>query len=117
MPGEAMSTRTGRRPGPNATRGAIVSAARRQFAELGYDRTTMRSIAAEAGVDPALVIRFYTSKQQLFLMLNELPFDAAAIIPGLVSGARGKIGERLARFIVGILETEDGRARITGMVR
>jgi AcrR family transcriptional regulator len=117
MPGEAMSTRTGRRPGPNATRGAIVRAARRQFAELGYDRTTMRSIAGEAGVDPALVIRFFTSKQQLFLRLNELPFDAAAIIPELVSGPRGKVGERLARFIVGMLETQDGRARITSMVR
>lgn len=117
MPGEAMSTRTGRRPGPNATRGAIIRAARRQFAELGYDRTTMRSIAGEAGVDPALVIRFFTSKQQLFLRLNELPFDAAAIIPQLVSGPRGKAGERVARFIVGMLETQDGRARITSMVR
>jgi AcrR family transcriptional regulator len=112
-----MSTRTGRRPGPNATRAAIVRAARRQFAELGYDRTTMRSIASEAGVDPALVIRFYKSKQQLFVQLNELPFDAATILPGLVSGARGKAGVRLAQFIVGLLETPDGRAQITGMVR
>jgi AcrR family transcriptional regulator len=112
-----MSTRTGRRPGPNATRAAIIRAAKRQFAELGYDRTTMRSIASEAGVDPALVTRFFSSKQQLFLQLSELPFDAAAIIPEVVGGARAKIGERLAGFVVGVLETPDGRARITGMVR
>jgi len=112
-----MSTRTGRRPGPNATRDTIVRAARRQFAAIGYDRTTMRSIASEAGVDPALVIRFYTSKQQLFLSLTKLPFDAAAVIPELISGPREETGERLARFIVGVLETEDGRAPLTGMVR
>jgi AcrR family transcriptional regulator len=112
-----MSTRTGRRPGPNETRGAIISAARRQFAELGYDRTTMRSIAGEAGVDPALVIRFYKSKQQLFVQLSKLPFDAATIIPELVSGAPEQTGERLAQFLVGVLETADGRARFTGLVR
>jgi AcrR family transcriptional regulator len=112
-----MSRRTGRRPGPNATRDAIVRAAQRQFAELGYDRTSLRSIASEAGVDPALLIRFYESKQQLFLHLYEFPFDMATVLPGLVAGQREEIGERLAHFIVGLLETEDGQARMTGIVR
>ena len=112
-----MNTRTGRRPGPNATRDSILRAARRQFAEFGYDRTTMRSIASEAGVDPALVMRFYASKQRLFLLITRLPFDAATVIPELIRGPRGKTGERLARFIVGVLETEEGQAALTGMVR
>src|SRR5215207_3013663 len=48
--------RSGRRPGPTTTRDAIAAAARRQFAELGYDRATIRGIAGEAGVDGALVL-------------------------------------------------------------
>ena len=48
--------RTGRRPGPSSTRDEILRAARRRFAEGGYERATFRSIAADAGVDPALVV-------------------------------------------------------------
>ena len=62
-----VAKRAGRRPGNSGTREAILEAARRQFADLGYDRTTLRSVAAEAGVDPALVVHFFGSKQQLFL--------------------------------------------------
>jgi AcrR family transcriptional regulator len=45
--------RSGRRPGKPQTRGAILEAARQLFAEHGFDKTTMRAIAAGAGVDPA----------------------------------------------------------------
>ena len=47
-----ISKRSGRRPGPTTTREAIADAARRQFAELGYDRTTMRGIASRVVVGP-----------------------------------------------------------------
>ena len=53
MSSESSAKRSGRRPGPTTTREAIAEAARRQFAELGYDRTTLRGIAGEAGVDVA----------------------------------------------------------------
>lgn len=46
--------RIGRRPGPSSTREDILHAARRRFAQQGYDRATFRNIAADAGVDPAL---------------------------------------------------------------
>ena len=49
---------TGRRKGGNETRALIEAAARRQFAELGFERTSLRGIAQEAGVDPALVSHF-----------------------------------------------------------
>jgi AcrR family transcriptional regulator len=111
------SRRPGRRPGDSGTREAILRAARRQFSELGYDRTSLRSIAAEAGVDPTLVSHFHGSKQQLFVTVVELPFEPAVVLPRLLSGDRETVGLRLARFFVGVLESEQGRQRITGLVR
>jgi AcrR family transcriptional regulator len=109
--------RTGRRPGKSGTREAILRAARSQFGELGYDRTTIRSIAAEAGVDPALVLHFFGSKQRLFLEVVELPFEPAAVLPGLLAGDRRKVGERLARLFLAALDDEDARNRWTSMIR
>ena len=112
-----VTKRTGRRAGDSGTRQAIEEAARRQFAERGFDRTSLRSIAKEAGVDPTLVSHFFGTKQALFVKVVELPFDPAAVLPGLLAGDRDEIGLRLARFIIGVLESEEGRQRITGLVR
>jgi AcrR family transcriptional regulator len=109
--------RRGRRPGPSGTREGITRAARRQFAEAGYDRTTIRSIAAEAAVDPALVIHYFGSKQQLLLAVVELPFEPEDVLPRLLEGPRASVGERLARFVLGVLEDPDARAKWTGMIR
>jgi AcrR family transcriptional regulator len=109
--------RPGRRPGDSGTREAILRAAGKQFAERGYDRTSLRSIALEAGVDPTLVSHFYGSKQQLFVTVVELPFDPAVVLPQLLEGDRQGIGLRLARFILGMLESDEGRRRMTGIVR
>jgi AcrR family transcriptional regulator len=107
----------GRRPGSNRTREAILGSARRLFAELGYDRTTIRAVAAEAGVDAALVIHFFGSKQQLFLSVVELPFEPAEVLPRLLEGDRATVGDRFAGFLVSILDNPDARGRLTGMVR
>jgi AcrR family transcriptional regulator len=48
------------------TRAAILDAARRRFAEQGYDRTTIRAVAADANIDPSMVMRYYGSKERLF---------------------------------------------------
>lgn len=109
--------RSGRRPGESGTREAILTAAGRQFAELGYDRTSMRQVALEAGVDPTLVSHFHGSKQQLFLAVVELPFSPAEVLPELLAGDRGQVGLRLARFALGVLESEPGRGRVVGLVR
>lgn len=108
---------SGRRPGENTTRTAILEAARRQFAALGYDRASIRAIAQDAGVDPALVLHFFGSKQRLFVVVAELPFDPLRVLPELLAGDRGGIGERLARFVVATLDSDDGRRRLTGLVR
>jgi AcrR family transcriptional regulator len=108
---------SGRRPGESGTREAIHCAAARQFADAGFDRTSMRSVAAEAGVDPALVTHFFGSKQRLFVAVTQLPVDPEDVLRVLLDGDRATIGERLARFLVGVFESETGRRRITGMVR
>jgi AcrR family transcriptional regulator len=109
--------RRGRRPGPSRTREGIAQAARRQFAALGYDRTTIRSVAAEAGVDPALVVHYFGSKQRLFLTAIELPFEVTDLVAQLESGPRDRVGERVARFALEVLGDPGARARWTGMIR
>ncbi|MCZ8381040.1 TetR family transcriptional regulator [Mycobacterium sp. CPCC 205372] len=49
-----------------ATRADILAAARRRFGVDGYERTTLRAVAADVGVDAALVIRYFGTKQALF---------------------------------------------------
>jgi hypothetical protein len=68
-------------------------------------------------VDPALVSHYHGSKQALFVASVELPFNPSAVLPEILQGDRETIGLRLATFLVGVLESDEGRRRITGMVR
>ncbi len=70
-----MSAVLGRRPGHADTRGDIVDAAKRVFAGKGYDGASLRAIAREAGVDPALVHHYFDGKASLFVAAMALPFD------------------------------------------
>ena len=57
------------------TRADILAAARARFGAEGYERTTLRGVAADVGVDPALVIRYFGSKQDLFAAAAEFTLD------------------------------------------
>jgi AcrR family transcriptional regulator len=57
------------------TRADILVAARLRFGSDGYERTTLRAVAADVGVDPALVIRYFGSKQDLFAAAAEFTLD------------------------------------------
>jgi AcrR family transcriptional regulator len=57
------------------TRADILAAARLRFGSDGYERTTLRAVAADVGVDPALVIRYFGSKQELFAAAAEFTLD------------------------------------------
>src|SRR5260370_38533039 len=96
--------RAGRRPGANQTRDAILQAARRRFAESGYDRPTIRAIAAEAGVAPGLVRHFFGSKQRLFALAVQTQPDPAQVAATLAAGDAAKAGAPVARFIIGMLD-------------
>jgi AcrR family transcriptional regulator len=117
MSSESSAKRSGRRPGPTTTREAIAEAARRQFAELGYDRATLRGIAGEAGVDAALVVRFYGSKDALFSEVMALPPAVAEALASLADGPTATIGRRFAEVIVGMLENPRSRSIIVGRIR
>lgn len=78
-----------------ATRAALLAAARSRFAELGYDATSLRDIAADAGVDAALVSRYFGGKDELFAEALAACDDKS----WLEGGAEG-LGERMSRLIM-----------------
>src|SRR5689334_12168025 len=74
----------GRPRNPDATRADILAAARARFGRDGYERTTLRAVAADVGIDPALVIRYFGSKEGLFASAAELVLnlpDLAGVEP------------------------------------
>lgn len=79
-----------------ATRAAILAAARERFAADGYEAATIRAIASDAGADPALVMRYYGSKDQLFA----LAADVDLRIPAFEGVSRSRLGAALvAHFL------------------
>ncbi|HEY2983916.1 MAG TPA: TetR family transcriptional regulator [Jatrophihabitantaceae bacterium] len=91
--------RPGRRPGPSSTRPEILAAARTLFASRGYHATTVRDIAAEAGVNAALVHHYFGSKDQVFVAAMNLPLNPADLISRLrYGGPRAQLGERVVRL-------------------
>jgi AcrR family transcriptional regulator len=109
--------RSGRRRGRSDTREAILAAAGRHFAEHGYDRASLRGIATEAGVDQKLIAHFFGSKQQVFVAAVGLPFNPGEVLPAILAGNRDSLGERLAAFLVNVLEQPELHQRLTGVVR
>lgn len=94
-----------------ATRAAILSAARSRFAEDGYDHASVRGIAAEAGVDPALVLRYFGSKEELFAtVLNE-----SGSVRDLLEGPREEFGVRTARRLL-LDPLEDDKQRMLQII-
>jgi AcrR family transcriptional regulator len=110
-------SRPGRRPGETRTREAIAAAARRQFGERGYDATTIRSIADEAGVDPALVLQFFGSKDRLFTTSIDWPFDPATEIAAILEDHPANAGRRLVALFVDTWDAESGRNPIVAQLR
>jgi AcrR family transcriptional regulator len=100
--------RTGRRPGNQDTRQAILAAAKQAFAERGYDKASIRQIATSAGVDPALVHHYFGTKDQLFLAMMEMPIDPAEILPKIVIGGPDGIGERMVRAFLTVWDSPAG---------
>ncbi len=95
-----MTARPGRRPGKADTRAHIVAAARAAFAELGYERASIRGIARRASVDPALVHHYFADKSELYIETMHLPMDPHQVQADVVGGPGGFSGERLVeRFL------------------
>lgn len=109
---------SGRRPGPSGTRDAILSAARRRFAEAGYRRTALRAIAADAGVDQKLIAHYFGTKQQLFVTAIGLPIDPTAVLPAVLRDAtEAQVAERLAWGVAQLLGDPQLHERLVAALR
>ena len=104
--------RSGRRPGNQDTRSAILDAARRIFAEKGFDKASIRAIAGDAGVDPALVHHYFGTKEKLFLASMNAPINPGELIPQALAGPRAQAGERLIRLVLTVWDSPAGAAAL-----
>lgn len=109
--------RPGRPSGGSDTRAQILAAARAEFAERGFDRTTMREIARVAGVDSALVHHYFGTKQRIFIACVQLPIDPSEIVGSILTGPRADLGTSLARMFLGVYEDEAARASVLALLR
>ena len=108
--------RTGRRPAAGGTRDRILAAARTDFGKGGYDGTTIRGIAAQAKVDPALVMHYFESKDGVFRAAVKFPVDPAEFIPRLLAPGLVGLGERLVRVFVETWDSPAG-SPLLGLIR
>ncbi|MFF5036650.1 TetR/AcrR family transcriptional regulator [Nocardia salmonicida] len=114
--GTAKSGRTGRRPGNADTRLAILDAARVRFAGTGFDKTSIRAIAADADVDPALVHHYFGNKQQLFAAAVDFPVDPDTTLLAVDAAPLDELGQTIVRAVVAVWDSPAGPG-IVAMVR
>ena len=112
-----QTRRSGRRPGSSGTRQAILVAARHQFVAAGFGGSSIRSIAAEAGVDPSLVIHYFGSKDSLLGAVMAWPIDLDEIAEQVVAPGPEGVGERLVRFFLAQWDDPSKRHPLTVIVR
>ncbi len=111
------TARRGRRPGAPDTKAAILAAARAQFAAQGFGRTTIRGVAGEAGVDPALVHHYFGSKDDLFVAALELPLDPRTVIGPALAGGLDGAAERLLTAFLSVWDDPGMQASLLVVVR
>jgi AcrR family transcriptional regulator len=109
--------RSGRRPGECSTRDGILEAARASFAERGYDRATIRDIAARAKVDPALVIHYFGSKEALFTEALQLPLQPGEVFARGMAAGPDHLGATVVRTFLESWEPPERRVRLLAMLR
>jgi AcrR family transcriptional regulator len=95
------------------TRATIFASARRLFAVHGYDGTSVRDIAADAGIDPALVIRYFGSKDALFAEASDFKLD----LPPVDGAMRSIAGEYMVQNFLDIWEGPEAGGAFTVLLR
>ena len=109
--------RTGRRPGVSGTREAILDAARRAFAEQGYQRATIRGVARLAGVDPALVHHYFGTKQELFVAAVRLPVNPVDQLTAVLAAEPDQVGPRIVATFLSIWDHAAGQNPLLALIR
>lgn len=100
--------RRGRRAGGEDTRAGLLSAARAEFAERGFDGATVRRIAQRAGVDAAMVNHWFGGKEQLFTASIEMPLDPTTVRETVLQGDPEEIGSRIVHRFLTVWDTAGG---------
>jgi AcrR family transcriptional regulator len=108
-----MADSQGRTPKSERTRAAILAAARELFAAHGYERTTVRDIAARASIDAAMVVRYFGSKDALFARAAD--FDLR--LPTLEDVPPSEIGATLVRHAIELWEGGSARSGLVILLR
>jgi len=116
-PAAAKPRRRGRPRGRSDTRERILAAAADEFAAHGYDATTVRGIAARAGVDSALVHHYFGTKADLLAESIGAPLRPDRELPRLLAGDRARLGEEIVRFVLSTFERSDVRKRGVALLR
>ncbi len=114
---ERVTPRRGRRPGSPDTRAAVLTVARERFATQGYAGTSVRAVAAEAGVDPALVHHYFGTKDDLFLAALEVKVDPRVAMLPVIEGGVDGAGERILRVFLSVWDDEESRLPLMGLMR
>lgn len=107
MAGQDADRRPGRRTGDSGTREQILTTALEMFADRGYDATSVRAIARQAGVDPGLVRHFFGSKEKLFTTAVVDRSDVPRKMFDALTGPADHLGERLVRTYFDLWESEE----------
>jgi AcrR family transcriptional regulator len=107
----------GRRPGTPDTRSEVLAAARASFAEKGFRGTTIRAVAAAAGVDPALVHHYFGTKDDLFVAALEIPVDPREILAPVVAAGPDGAGERLLRTFLSVWDDPELQPGLIALAR
>jgi AcrR family transcriptional regulator len=95
------------------TRARILEAARRRFAREGFQGTTIRAVAADADIDPSMVMRYYGNKDGLFAAAADVDLR----LPDLGEVPRSRWGRRLVRHFFERWEHRPGEATLGVLVR
>ncbi|MCJ0904185.1 TetR family transcriptional regulator [Rhodococcus sp. ARC_M6] len=101
-----ITARSGRRPGKSETRTQILESARRAFSRNGFRQATIRSIALDAEVDPALIHHYFGSKEQLFTAAIALPLDPRIVLAPVQASTNEQLGATLLTAVIGVWESE-----------
>jgi AcrR family transcriptional regulator len=109
--------KVGRRPGKEDSKALIIKAAQLQFAEHGYDRATLRLIANKAAVDPALIVHYFGTKQELFVSSMLPLFELPKLLPSALQGNNDDIGTRLATMFIRVTSNPDTQQLMLGLIR
>ncbi|MDF3297556.1 TetR family transcriptional regulator [Streptomyces tropicalis] len=110
-----LDSAPGATPGPSrrssdATRAAILDAARARFAADGYDRATIRAIARDASIDPSMVMRYFGNKEALFATAVAVDLR----LPDIAALPREEVGRALVAHFLGLWEDN---GELTAMLR